>query len=164
MVENIIEWMQGIPKELIVLLISMLPILELRGGLIAASLLGIDWVIAFPLCVLGNVIPIPFILIFFNKIIEALKKTKHLGKIAQKLENKAISGSKELENYKSLGLMLFVGVPLPGTGGWTGAMVAAALRMKIRKSSVLIFLGILMAGIIMSVLAYFIPNLFGFNF
>ncbi len=164
MVENVIEWFKGIPEELIVFIISMMPILELRGGLVAASLLGIDWIVAFPICIIGNILPIPFVLFFFNKIIAWLKKTKLFGKLAEKLESRAREKSAKLEGAKFWGLLIFVGVPLPGTGGWTGAMAAALLEMRVKKSAPTILLGILLAGVIMSVLAYFIPGLFGFAF
>lgn len=164
MVENIIAWLQGWPEELVVFLISMLPILELRGGLIAAALLGVEWSVAFPICLLGNILPIPFVLFFFNKIIAWLKKTKLFGKLAEKIESRAKKKSAKLEGAKFLGLLLFVGIPLPGTGGWTGAMAAALLEMRVKKSAPAILLGIILAGIIMSVLAYFIPGLFGFAF
>lgn len=164
MVENLIEWFKGIPEELVIFLISMFPIVELRGGLIAASLLGVKWVIAFPICIIGNIVPIPFVLFFFNKIITWLKKTKLFGKLAAKIEERAKSKSAKIEGAKFLGLMLFVGIPLPGTGGWTGAMAAALLNMRVKKSAPAILLGIILAGVIMSVLAYFIPGLFGFAF
>ena len=164
MVENLIEWFKGIPEELIIFIISMLPIVELRGGLIAASLLGVKWAVAFPICILGNILPIPFVLFFFNKIIEWLKKTKLFGKFAAKMEKRAKQKSKKIDGAKFLGLMIFVGIPLPGTGGWTGAMAAALLNMRVKKSAPAILLGIILAGIIMSTVAYFIPGLFGFAF
>ena len=164
MVESLIEWLKDIPEELVIFLISMLPILELRGGLIAASLLGVEWAVAFPICIIGNALPIPFVLFFFNKIIAWLKTTKLFGKFATKMEDRAKQKGKKIESAKFLGLMLFVGIPLPGTGGWTGAAAAALLNMRVKKSAPPIFLGILLAGVIMSVLAYFVPGLFGFAF
>ena len=113
MVENLIEWFKGIPEELIIFIISMLPIVELRGGLIAASLLGVKWAVAFPICILGNILPIPFVLFFFNKIIEWLKKNKLFGKFAAKMEERAKQKSKRIDGAKFLGLMIFVGIPLP---------------------------------------------------
>lgn len=147
-----------IPKELIVFLISMIPILELRGGLIAAAILGVDWAVAFPICVIGNMLPIPFILLFIRKILDWLKKFKAFKKITDWIDRKAEKGSKKIQKYELLGLTLFVGIPLPGTGAWTGALVANAINMKMKKSLPCVFVGVIMAGLIISVLAYLIPG------
>lgn len=160
MVQNIIEWLSGIPNELVVFIISILPVLELRGGLVAASILGVDFLVAFPLCIIGNILPIPFILVFYNRVMMYLKRTKLFSKFTIKLEERIKKNTKKIENAKFVALMLFVGIPLPGTGGWTGAMVAAFLQMRAKKSFPAIALGIIIAAVIMSVLAYFIPGLF----
>ena len=134
MVEQIITWFSGIPNELTIFIISMLPILELRGGLVAAAILKVDWVVAFPICIIGNMLPIPFVLFFFNKIIDWLKKTKLFGKFAVKMENRVKKKSGKISNAKFWGLLIFVGLPLPGTGGWTGAMAASFLNMSLQLS------------------------------
>ncbi len=141
-------------KELIVFIISMLPILELRGGLIAASLLNLNIVSSFIICFIGNILPVPFILWFITPIFDKLKKTKKLSKFVNKLENKAMSKKDQIEKYQYLGLMLFVGIPLPGTGAWTGCLIAALLGMDKKKSFVFTTLGVLMAGIIMLILSF----------
>lgn len=141
-------------KELIVFIISMLPILELRGGLIAASLLNLNIVSSFIICFIGNILPIPFILWFITPIFDKLKKTKKLSKFVNKLENKAMSKKDQIEKYQYWGLMLFVGIPLPGTGAWTGCLIAALLGMDKKKSFVFTTLGVLMAGIIMLILSF----------
>ncbi len=141
-------------KELIVFIISMLPILELRGGLIAASLLNLNIVSSFIICFIGNILPIPFILWFITPIFDKLKKTKKLSKFVNKLENKAMSKKDQIEKYQYWGLMLFVGIPLPGTGAWTGCLIAALLGMDKKKSFLFTTLGVLMAGIIMLILSF----------
>ena len=141
-------------KELIVFIISMLPILELRGGLIAASLLNLNIVSSFIICFIGNILPIPFILWFITPIFDRLKKTKKLSKLVNKLENKAMSKKDQIEKYQYWGLMLFVGIPLPGTGAWTGCLIAALLGMDKKKSFLFTTLGVLMAGIIMLILSF----------
>lgn len=141
-------------KELIVFIISMLPILELRGGLIAASLLNLNIVSSFIVCFIGNLLPIPFILWFITPLFDKLKKTKKLSKLVNKLENKAMSKKDQIEKYQYLGLMLFVGIPLPGTGAWTGCLIAALLGMDKKKSLLFTILGVLMAGIIMLILSF----------
>lgn len=141
-------------KQLIVFIISLLPILELRGGLIAASLLNLNAVESFIICFLGNIIPIPFILWLITPIFDKLKKTKKLSKLVNKLESKALSKKDQIEKYKYIGLMLFVGIPLPGTGAWTGCLIAALLGMDKKKSLIFSILGVIMAGIIMMILSF----------
>ena len=138
---------------LIVFLISLMPILELRGGLLAASLLCTNPLNSFLICIIGNIIPVPFILWFITPLFNKLKKTKLLNFIT-KLENKALSKKEKLEKLKYVGLFLFVGIPLPGTGAWTGSLLASLLDMDKKKSIIAIFLGIILAGIIMLILSY----------
>ena len=141
-------------KEIIVFIISMLPILELRGGLIAAALLKLSPVVSYIICIIGNILPIPFILLFITKIFDALKKTKLLRGLVEKLEKKALSKKDKLEKGEFIGLLLFVGIPLPGTGAWTGALLAALLGMDKKKASLAILLGILLASIIMMIISF----------
>ena len=139
--------------EAIVFIVSLLPILELRGGIIAGFLLGLDLMPSFLIAFIGNIIPIPFILLFIKFIFKVLKKTRMKG-IIEKLENKAISKSDKIQKYAYWGLLLLVGIPLPGTGAWTGSLIAALLNMDIKKSFFIIVLGVIMAGIIISVFSY----------
>ncbi len=148
--------------EVIIFIISLFPILELRGGLIAAALLGVDWTIAFPICVIGNILPIPIIILFIRKIFDFIKKTNFLWlrKVVEKIDEKAQNKSKTMNTASLLGLFLFVGIPLPGTGAWTGALVANILNIKPAKAFVTIILGVIAAGIIMSTITYLIPSFF----
>ena len=141
-------------KYLIVFLISMMPILELRGGLIAASLLGLPMWQSFFLCFIGNIIPIPFILWFINPIFRLMKNWPCLGKVVCWCEDKAHSRQEKIENLKYLGLFLFVGVPLPGTGAWMGCLIAALLDLDKKKSLVAALLGVVLAGILMLIFSY----------
>ncbi len=150
----IAEFFSGkISKELIVFLVSMLPILELRGSLIVAGFLKMEFLATYIIAVLGNMLPIPFIFLFIDKIFNSLKKTK-LEKYVTKLENRALSKSDQIKKYGKFGLFLFVAIPLPGTGAWTGSLIAVLLRMKMKDSLPWIFLGVLVAGLIMSLLAF----------
>ena len=160
MLDTMLEMLQGIPEELIVFLISLLPILELRGGLIAASILGIEYWVALPICIIGNLLPIPFILLFIRKILSWLKGTKPFKKLVEKIEEKAEKNKEKITKYAKWGLYLFVAIPLPGTGAWTGALVADALDIHVKKSFPCIVFGVLTAGIIMVIFAYFFPELF----
>lgn len=161
MVDSIVNWITsslgGLPKELVIFLISMVPILELRGGLIAAALLKVNMVKAIGICIVGNIIPIPFILIFIKKIFALLKKTKRFRPLIEKLEKKSMSKSDKIKKYEFVGLLLFVGIPLPGTGAWTGSLIAALLGIKNKKAVPAIFLGLILATIIMCTITYAIP-------
>lgn len=159
MTESIIQsitvfFQDKIPNELTVFIISLLPILELRGGLIAAKLLDMDVIRAFVICYVGNMLPIPFILLFLRKIFELMKRTKRLGKIVRKLESKAEKHRHTIEKYGAWGLLLLVAIPLPGTGGWTGALVADIMDIRMKKSLPIIALGVLIAGFIVGALFY----------
>ena len=157
--EVLVQWFsthlsQFISPEGAVFIISMIPILELRGGLLAASLLKIPAVKAIPICIAGNIIPIPFILLFIRQIFKWLKKTKLFRGLIIKLENRAMGKSDQIKRYEFLGLLLFVGIPLPGTGAWTGSLIASLLEVDIKKSSIAIFCGRVMATVIMYVVSY----------
>ena len=144
----------GMGKEIVVFIISMLPILELRGGLLAAYILNLNFIPAYIISILGNCLPIPFVLLFLDKIFNWLKNFKTTKKIVVKLENKILSKKEKIEKYGYWGLLLFVGIPLPGTGAWTGAGLAVLLRLDRKKSSLVIFLGVILASIIMSIISY----------
>ncbi len=148
-----------IPEELIIFIISLFPVLELRGGMIAASILGLDLIPSFIICYIANMIPIPFILLFIRKIFQFLRDKPFFGKVIEKLEIRSMRKSDTIQKYGKWGLLLFVAIPLPGTGGWTGALVAALLDMRIRTSTMVIAVGVFIAGVIMSVVSYGIPAL-----
>ncbi len=143
-----------VSREMIVFIISMVPILELRGGLIAASLLQIPIVRAIWYCVVGNIIPVPFILALITPIFNWLKQTKTFRPMVEKLERRAMGKSEQIEKYQFWGLVLFVGIPLPGTGAWTGSLIASLLGVKFKKAFPAVLLGIVMATIIMSIVSY----------
>ena len=146
---------QHISPELSVFIVSMLPLIEERGGLILAGPMflnipiweGVFW------CVLGNIVPIPFILLGIKKLIHWMAE-HHLSKVAEWLERKAVKNKPKIDKYGFLGLVLFVGIPLPGTGAWTGSLVASLFDMDIGKASLSILLGIFLAAVIMTTLSY----------
>ena len=143
-----------VSKEIVVFIISMIPILELRGGLIVSSLLQVPITTAIPLCIIGNIIPIPFILLFIKQVFKWMKKIKIFRGLIDKLENRAMSKSDNIKKYEFWGLVLFVGIPLPGTGAWTGSLIAALLDVDFKKAVLAELLGIAIATIIMSLLSY----------
>ena len=152
----------NLSPELTVFIISLLPVLELRGGLIAASILKIPMHKAFIICFLGNILPIPFILIFIKKIFAFMKKHNSLKRLAEWLEKHGEAKSDKIRKGTYAGLYLFVSIPLPGTGGWTGSLIASLLNLPVKKSLPVIVAGVFTAGVIMITLTYFIPGLFGF--
>lgn len=154
LVKTIIELFSGANRELIVFIISILPILELRGGLLAASLLKVNFLSGYIISIIGNILPIPLVLLFLEKIFNFLKKSKSLEKIITKFENKVLSKKGQIDKYGYLGLMLFVGIPLPGTGAWTGSALAVLLHLDRKKSFIYIILGVILASIIMSIVSY----------
>ncbi len=146
-------------SELIIFLISMMPLLELRGGLLAAKFLDVDWKMALPICIVGNLLPIPFILLFIKKVFIWMKNTRFV-KAIDKFEQRLRKKSESILKYETFGLFLFVAIPLPGTGAWTGAGAASLLEMPIKNSIISIFLGVISAGIIMTLLSYGVLGLF----
>ena len=143
-----------VSKEAVVFIISMIPILELRGGLIVSKLLEVPITTAIPLCIIGNIIPIPFILLFIKQIFKWMKKIKIFRGLVEKLESKAMSKSDNIKRYEFWGLVLFVGIPLPGTGAWTGSLIAALLDVDFKKAVLAELLGIAIATVIMSIFSY----------
>ena len=154
LVEFFIEIFGGVSKDLIIFIISLLPILELRGGLLAASLLDIEYIRALVICIVGNVLPIPFVLLFLRLVLDIMAKWKVTKKIVNWLEKKVESKREQIDKYGYLGLVLFVGIPLPGTGAWTGALISVMLGLNRKKSFAYILLGVIIAAAIMSVLSY----------
>lgn len=161
MANAIIEWfmhaMAGLPSELIVFVVSMIPIVELRGGIICASLLHLPVWRGVLFCLLGNMIPVPLILLFITPVFSWLKRTRLFRPVVEKLEERSLGKSEQIRKYEFWGLVLFVGIPLPGTGAWTGSLIAALLDVKFRKALPAVYLGLLVATVIMCIVSYLIP-------
>lgn len=146
------------PAELVIFIVSLFPILECRGGLVVAALLGVKLWVAVPICVIGNVLPVPFILLLLKKVLGWMKKTR-LHKVAEWIEERGKRKSTGMKYGEFWGLLLFVGIPLPGTGAWTGSLIATILDMDRKKAIIPILLGVLMATVIMTVFSYaFLAN------
>lgn len=165
--DTLVQWFTAnlsgvVSKEIIIFIISMVPILELRGGLLAASpaLLNVPILRAIPLCIIGNILPIPFILLLIRRILEWMKTVKAFRSIALWLEDKAMSKRDQIEKYEFWGLALFVGIPLPGTGAWTGALIAALLHFKFKTAFSAIIVGVILATVIMSIISYGVLGVF----
>ena len=142
-----------------VFIISMLPIIELRGGMIAAALLKLNLIKAFVVCYIANILPVPFILWFIRIILNWMRNIKIFSKIVKWLDKKVEDKKGQIEKYGFWGIVLFVGVPLPGTGAWTGSLIAAMLDMDKKKAFLAAAIGVLLAGVIMAIFSYGILDL-----
>ena len=143
------------------MLVSMIPIIELRGGLPFGVALGLPYHLAFPAAVLGNIIPAPFIIVYIRRIFLLMRRhMPRLNGLVDKLEAKAHLKGQKVTKYKYLGLWLFGAIPLPGTGAWTGSLAAAFLDTRLKKALPAVFLGVVTAGCIMLALTHVGINLF----
>lgn len=148
-------------KYIAVFVISMIPIVELRLAIPIAVAVKLPFAAALPIAMIGNLIPIPFIIMFIKKIFAWMRKVSpKLNKVVDKMENKAEKNKEKVLKYAFWGLVLFVAIPLPGTGAWTGALVAAMLDMPLKKAFPSILLGVVGAGLIMSFVSYGAAALF----
>lgn len=143
-------------------IVSLFPILECRGGMIVAKLCDINLLKAFVLCYIGNMIPVPFILLFIKEIFKFMKKHNILKGFIEKLEGKSEKNREKILRYKQWGLLVFVAVPLPGTGGWTGSLFASLLNIDFKKALPIIAIGVFIADLIMAILTYGAGALFNF--
>ena len=156
--------MHSIKDILWIAFISMVPIIELRGAIPVGTALGLPWYTNLLASVVGNCVPVPFILLFIRAILAWMKRcpVNLFRKIAEWLEQKANKHASKVEKYAFWGLLILVAIPLPGTGAWTGALVAALFRVKLRVAVPAIFLGVLGAGIIVTLISYGVLSFLSF--
>ncbi len=141
--------------RLITFLMAMVPVVELRGAIPYGVIAGLSVPEAFILAVLGNLAPIPFLVVFTRKVFEWLRtKSEGLDRLVKRLEAKADKNKEIVQKYEFFGLMLLVAIPLPGTGAWTGALVAAMMNMRLKRAMPAITVGVIVAGIIVTTLTY----------
>ena len=135
--------------------VAMTPVLELRGAIPAGVLAGLDLKLVIPVAIIGNLVPVPFIIIFIRKLFKWMQeKSDKLGEIVAKFEAKAESKKEQVLKYEFWGLLVLVAIPLPGTGAWTGALVAAMLDMQLKRAFPAIAGGVIVAAIIVSIATY----------
>lgn len=159
----ITEWFTqaGLGKVLATLGVALIPVAELRVAIPFGVALGLSHWAAFLISVVGNILPVPFIILFIRKIFAWMKrKSVRLARIAEKFEQKAHLKSHKVQKYKWLGLVLFVAIPLPGTGAWTGSLIAALLDMRMKYALPLIALGVLIAGFLITGITYGFTSIF----
>lgn len=146
-------------KMLLTAAVSMTPILELRGGIPFGTALGLTYWQALTAGVLGNMVPVPFIIVYIRRFFLWLRERfPKLGGAVTRLEDKAHLKGRAVTKYRYLGLYILVAIPLPGTGAWTGALVAALLDIRLKKAVPAIFFGVLTAGLIMTLLSQAVVN------
>ena len=156
MIDAFIEFFGPIGKELWLIFVSMVPLIELRGAIpLGINVFGMPPLEVFFLSVVANCIPIPFVIFLIKPIFRWMKRFKYFGKIVTKLENLANSKAGKVTAYKyeMLGLFLFVGVPLPGTGAYSGALIAALFNMRVKYAFPAIVLGVIAAGILVTLIS-----------
>lgn len=156
MLENILG------PEFYTFLISMVPVIELRGAIPYGQAVGLPFWECFFLCVIGNMLPVPFILLFVRYVLNWMRGVKHLDKIANWVFQKAEKHSGKVTRYATWGLFLFVAIPLPGTGAWTGSLIAALLDMRMKKALPSVFAGVIVAGLIVSGISFGFLNFLKF--
>lgn len=145
----------GAALELIhTMLIAMVPVIELRGAIPYGIAKGLPFWPVFLIAFFGNLLPVPFIILFIRKIFTFLRRSRFLGPMIERLERKAHLKGRIVNRYKAFGLFIFVAIPLPGTGAWTGALIAAFLDIRLRKAFPAITLGVLVAGLLVSAISY----------
>lgn len=141
-------------KILVTFLISMVPVIELRGALPIGVGMGLPPLTALIVSIVGNMVPVPFIIIFIRRILDWMHRFETFDRIATKLEAKAAKGGEKIVKYEMFGLFLLVAIPLPGTGAWTGSLVAAFFDLRLKNAVPVIFLGVIAAGIVVFLITY----------
>ena len=149
-------FLETVGREWCVFFCSMIPIIELRGAIPLGAALGLPWWQNFIICFLGNLLPVPFILLLINRVIRwfSRSRVKFLNKFANWLLQKAEKNRNKIEKYGFWGVAIFVGIPLPMTGAWTGSLAAAVIDLKFWKALLSAVIGVIMAGVIMSLISY----------
>lgn len=158
-----ITWLTSttLGKLIATFFISMAPIIELRGGLPYGIALGLDYPVALTAAVIGNMVPVPFIIVYIRHVFTWLRKrSKWWDEKITRLEKKAHLKGRVVRKYSTIGLCILVAIPLPGTGAWTGALVAAVLDMRLKKAIPAIFLGVCIAAAIMTMVTFGLIHIF----
>ena len=159
---EILQWLTGtrFGEFTLTMLVSMLPVVELRGGIPFGVAAGLPVWAAFIAAVIGNLIPVPFIIVYIRRVFQWMRqRLPRLNRLVDALERKAHLKGETVTKYRYLGLMLLVAIPLPGTGAWTGSLVAAFLDMRLKKALPSIIAGVLIAGLAIALLAHGVTNL-----
>lgn len=141
-------------QAVMTVVISMVPVIELRGAIPIAAHAGLPWHLNLAAAVVGNMIPVPFILLFIRKVFKFLRAKTRLGSLVTRLEKRAEKNMGLVHKFEIIGLAILVAIPLPGTGAWTGALVAALMDLRMKTAIPSILIGVIAAGIIMTLISY----------
>lgn len=163
MTDFIVEAITGadVGKYLATFIISMIPVIELRGAIPIGVSLGLSHAEAMGISIIGNMLPVPFIILFIRPIFRWMtRKSGKLARLAEKLETKAEGKWDKIHRYQFFALTIFVAIPLPGTGAWSGALIAAVMNMRLRNALPSILLGVLIAGVLVSGITYGFTSIF----
>lgn len=152
--QAIFNFFSGVSKEFAMFIISMIPLIELRGSIPFGAAVGMEWWKVFGISIVGNLLPIPFIIFFGEHLFRWLRKTKLFAGLFNWYETRLLKKAQQVEKYALIGLCLFVAIPLPGTGAWSGAALAVLLNMSVKKAFLSIICGVLIAGVIMTIGSY----------
>ena len=155
-------FLEIVGEELCVMICSMVPIIECRGAVPMGAILGLPWWQTMLFAIVGNFLPVPFILLFIRKILVWMRRSrvKLFARVATWVDAKAEKHKEKIEKYSYLGVMIFVAIPFPGTGAWTGTLIASVLKMDFKKSMLAAFAGVVIATTIMTLGAYGVVGLF----
>ncbi|MDR3207169.1 MAG: small multi-drug export protein [Oscillospiraceae bacterium] len=151
------EWLTGLPplgQFVMTFFVSMIPIIELRGAIPIAAAAGLPWHLAFIAAVLGNMLPVPFIVVYARRVFKWLKDHNRLAGMVYSLEKRALNKAGSVSKYEIIGLFIFVAIPLPGTGAWTGALIAAMLNMRLKNALISAAAGVVTAAAAVCLLSY----------
>ena len=160
--EAISLWLHQTPagEFLLTMLISMIPIAELRVGIPAGVAMGLPIPTALLAAVIGNLIPVPLIVLFVRKVFKWIRvHIPRLGSFVTRMEQRAYAKSRNINQYTAWGLLLFVAIPLPGTGAWTGSLIAAVMDLRLKSAVPVITLGVMIAGLIITALTYGVTSI-----
>lgn len=155
MIEAIEQFfLETVGRELCVFFCAMLPVIELRGAIPLGAGLGLPWWQSFGLSLAGNLLPVPFLLLLWQVVLRLLRRFRWTVRVADWLEARALRSRERVENRAFWGLLVFVAIPLPGTGAWTGSLLSSVTGIRFWKAMVAIVLGVIGAGVIMTLISY----------
>lgn len=154
LIQQAFDFFSGAGREVALFIVSMIPLIELRGSIPLGAAMGMPWYAVFFISLVGNLLPVPFIVWLGRPIFKWLKSTRLLSGLTTRIENRLMKKADKVTRYEVIGLCLFVAVPLPGTGAWSGAAIAALLGMRMKPAILSITCGVIIAGIIMTIASY----------
>lgn len=161
LMQQLFDFLSVAGREVALFIVSMVPLIELRGSIPLGAALGMPWYTVFLISIVGNLIPVPFVLLLGRPIFQWLKTTRLLSGLVTRYENRLMSKADKVTRYETIGLCMFVGIPVPGTGAWSGALLAVLLNMRMKHALLAILCGVLAAGVLMTLGAYGVVGFLG---